>query len=445
MSEGHQGRDAFVHALLQEELGSEPRPASADELLQRLELGDGARAFARAAGQAPARQRSWIARRWPLVAAAVAVVAVGATFAQDWFGGNAPSDDEVERPEVPNDQDPQPEDRTVRIRDLAHFEQLVPQIRGVSVEVLRLHDANLPFEVEVKGHPVGMTQHACEPFVAALADDLALLEPAAAEWQNQLTFELKDGRSIEGAIYPYGGAGVLRVHLQGLKGDLGVGGLAGNMLRDLLKDGVFQACYQRGIVTRGRPLKEVPRDANALRIFQHSDEDLRLLAEFSRLTKLDVSGLRNTLGEVGHGAIAKACPQLEELVLDGAMLPDTTLRVLGDLTKLKRLSLRGVRGFAGTGFEHYTHSQKHRDGPTEVDLSYCKSLSDAGLRAICAWDPEVLRLQGAGAGITRRGFEALQKTRRLRELDLRSFSMKDKGMLPVLNALLRREGLKVLR
>ena len=52
----------------------------------------------------------------------------------------------------------------------------------------------------------------------------------------------------------------------------------------------------------------------------------------------------------------------------GAMLPDATLRVLGDLTRLKRLSLRSVRGFAGTGFGHYTLSQKHRDGPTEVDL-----------------------------------------------------------------------------
>ena len=444
MSEGHQERDAFVHALLQEELGSDPRPASTSDLLQRLERGDGARAFARTEEQAPAQRPSWIARRWPLAAAAIAVIAVGATFAEHWLGGGgSPSGDEVERPQDP--QDKTSNDKTIRIRDLAQFEQLVPQIRGVSVEVLRLHDSNLPFEVEAKGHPVGMMPHAREPFVAALATDLKLLQPAGADWQNKLTFELKDGRSIEGAIYPYGGAGVLRVHLQGLQGDLGVGGMAADMLRDLLKDGVFQACYQLGIVTKDRPLREVPRDATSLRIFQQSDEELKLLAEFSQLKKLDVSGLRNKLGGAGLRTIAESCPQLEELVLDGVRLPDDAMARLLEKMRLKRLSLRGVLGFAGIGFRDDPRSQKRRTYPNELDLSYCKSLTDDGFQAICAADPELLRLRGAGAKITRAGFRALEQTKRLRELDLRSFTLADKGMLPILNWLLRREGLTVLR
>ncbi|MCK5940433.1 MAG: hypothetical protein KAI24_00580 [Planctomycetes bacterium] len=439
MSDQPEGRDAFVHALLQEELGADPRPAAADELVQRFGRGDGARAAARLqAADAPARG-GWSTRRWTLAAAALAVVAVGATFADDWFG-TATEPRSGDRAA----QDPEGQKAPVVIESLEHFTRLVPTIRAVRLEVLRLHDSNLPFEVEVKGHPVGMTQHELEPFVAALDDDLRLLEPAAADWQNALAFELADGRVIEGAIYPYSGAR-LRVHVSGLQGDLGVGGAAARHLRELLDAGVFRSCYELGIATKEHPLREKQRDRKSLRLFQHEDAALSQLAEFSQLEQLDVSGLRNTLGEAGLRTIAKACPQLEELVLDGCRVPDAAMIRLADLTRLKRLSLRSARDFTGTGFAHLSNSQKHRDGPKVVDLSYCRSLTDDGMRAICRFDPEVLRLRGAGQELTRHGFRALEDTERLRELDLRSFAWNDKGMIPTVNALRRREGLTLLR
>lgn len=440
--DGAAGDDAVVHALLQEQLAAEGRRTTDPaDIVARFAAGDGARAHAllqRSNG------REWWRRPTTWVAA-LALVSVGAVFAWSWNPGERSGRDEAHGGGAP--QDPQHGEtpahaEPVSIADMDQLRALFAEVQKVTIEVLRLPDTDLPGDVPVEGVVLELPPVARTALLEDLASDARRVEPIGADWQNRVTFRLGDGRWFRAAIYPYGSndAGV-RLNMQRFDGDLRVGALGSRVLRELLDQATRTACHRHGVVLSKQDLKSLPDDRTELRLFRLADQDLDGLARFRGLRRLDLSGLRGRLGPTGVETIAKRCPELRELVLDGLELDDETFGLLTPLTKLERLSMRRLEAFTGTGFAAFSRSQLHRAGPLHVDLSWTRSLTDDGMRAICGWDPYALLLRGCGELVTRDGFRALLDTERLGELDIRDWPAKDKGVIPTINALRRRAGL----
>ncbi len=172
-------------------------------------------------------------------------------------------------------------------------------------------------------------------------------------------------------------------------------------------------------------------------------DDLKKLARFTQVRRLDLAGLRATLTPsdlTAMGRLAPLCTSLRELCLDGCDLGDDSMVSLLPLVHLQRLELRGIVGlpgagflgpahplrkamqWSGEGFRHYSNSSRMRDGPSAVDLTYCQ-LTDEGLAEIAKWSPPELRLGSAGAQVTATGWRSLMTARKLTNLDLSQWSL----------------------
>jgi hypothetical protein len=443
------GADAMVHALLQEELGATRDPAPALEaVIARFERGDGRIAATKLAAAEADANRSWLARSWKPLCAAAALLAVFATFARSWLGepaGDGSRQAQDPRSEFPNRGAPR---KAIPVESLAELRTLLPRVVKLELEVLRLPDPDIPFEVDLSGVPIVVADQLRQRAIADLAQQASETRAADADWQNRLEFVLDDGTCLRMAIYPYEQHLGVRLGVFGLDADLRCGRDGSDALRFALDGATWAARAAHGVLLSRADLAGEPGKTNGMpaagqdemRLFGVADDDLQHLARFVDVRKLDCAGLRDTLTAKGLRHVVRAMPKLNELVLDGMTLADDDLRALLDLVELERLSLRAVRGFTGTGFRHFSRSQKRRTGPLWVDLSRVPTLTDDGLDAIAEWDPEVLLLRGSGDSIKRHGFRSLEGTERLRELDMRDWPMNDKGMLPTIFALQRRPG-----
>lgn len=425
------GHDATVHALLAEALGSSAieapvRRTDTATILQRFAAGNGRTAAANvhAAEQqlltGPPTGPTWLAQRWPQLCAAVALLAVAATFAQSWTPqASAP---------VHETQDPQ--EQPPRKLDFAQFQKLLHRVKNVFAEPMRVADHNLPFDVDISGTPVAFLSHSLEPFLECLPKNVVKLPAIEAEWMNRITLKLEDGSKVHGALYPLsmglvdgrptGGA---RLHVRGLDCDVRLNQEAGDMLRDLLDAATLSAYLDRGTVLPPLTLKSFSTSTKSLRLFRLRDEELSGLSRFPNLRRLDCSGLRKTLGIAGLRAITKACPRLEELVLDGMRFPDDFMLAITDLIRLQKLSLHGVSEFTGAGFHYITLSAKRRDGPTHLDLRYVPTLTDKGLERVRECDPVELLLQGSSKQITAEGLLRVASGPRLKVLDMQGWDL----------------------
>ena len=453
------GRDAMVHALLDEELGTERAPThvrrtDAATILAKFAAGRGDAAAMRVhaiekalADDGPTAPR-WLASKWPHLCAAAALLAVAATFAHSWMPQDkGPSQQVGQVPQhpdpqaqVPKGQDPKAE-APPRKLDFEQFAKLLHDVKTVHVEPTRVADHSLPFDVDISGTPTAFLSHSLEPFLEYLPKDVRKLDAIEAEWMNRVTLLLDDGSKLHGAIYPFPKRLItgepttgVRLHVRGLDCDVRLGKDTSAMLRNLLEAATLAACNDRGVVLAPLTLKSFPSASKSLRLFRLKDEQLSGLARFPNLRKLDCSGLRKTLGKAGLRAIAKSCPRLEELVLDGMRLPDEFVVAITDLTKLTKLSLHGVKEFTGEGLHYFTLSAKRRDGLTHLDLRYIPTLTDEGLRRIAECLPMEVLLQGSGKQITLSGLRRVASGTRLKVLGIEGWDLEampgDRKLLP---------------
>jgi hypothetical protein len=196
-------------------------------------------------------------------------------------------------------------------------------------------------------------------------------------------------------------------------------------VRELLAAATYTARLAHGVVVQAADLagdSAFPANTEELRLFGVADADLEHLARFTSLRRLDASGLHRTLGADGMRHIG-GCRTVEQLSLAGVSLPDAAMLHLTPLLRLRRLDLRGVRGFTGEGFRHLSLSSLRRDGPRDVDLRDVPSLTDAGLARIAEWGVPELLLGGSGTGIGAEGWRALVAGRGLTRLDLSSWPL----------------------
>jgi len=404
-------REAVVEVLLQENLGAwAPRDLRASVAAAFAAPGAAANA-ARLPGVSPvaARSRTWLA-------AALVLLALGVVFAVAWSRSRVGAN---------TAQDPQPDAAdVVPVRDLVHLRELLPQVVRAELEVLRLADADLP-DIELAGVPVQATDEWTRGFVAALAADARVQEPAGWDRQNRLSLVLGSGRRIEMSVYTHDRGSRQTLGLRGMQGDLGVGGAGATAVRELLATATHVARLAHGVVVRPQDLDGIdafPPQQEEMRLFGLAEADLQHLPRYTNLRRLDISGLRHPLGKPALRHIAR-CRSVEELTVHGVEFDDDQLILLTSLVNLRRWHLRAVRRFTGEGFFTLTNSAFRRV-PTElVDLRFVPTLTDRGLRKIAEHGVPELLLGGSGANIGDEGWRALMASPTLRRLDLSGWSL----------------------
>lgn len=413
---GVEPRDAVADALLAEALGDARHRDQTDAVLARLAAGDAEAAATRAElaarpdGPEDAR-RSRLERLRPWLVAALLLLGIGVVV------GIAVSD-----PDAVDDFAQEPDagtDDVVPIRDVGHLRELLPHVKTVELEVLRLPDPDVPFDVELAGVPVIATDGIRERIVRGLAG-AGLQVPAGWDWQNRLTLSLDDGHRVAMALYPYDPGTRQTIGVRGLKGDLTVSGDAAAACRELLDAATTVARMAHGVVLRADELAgpgAFPANLEELRLFGIADADLRHLQRFEQLKRLDVAGLRDTLGREGLREIGR-CFTLEELSLDGCAVDDEGIAPIFNLNGLQRLGLRGVRSLTGTGFRHFGPMSFYRKAPTSVDLRDVPTLTDDGLAQVVTYATPELLLGGSGAGIGATGWRAVVDAVAITRLDL---------------------------
>lgn len=422
--------ERVVDALLDEHFGRSRAPdLRAAIAAHGNRTADAARAVDRAAAAGAATPSRWLA-----VAAALLGL-FGVFAALRWR-------DELRPAPVVTPQDPAPP-ALVPVDSLDRLRDLLPLVKTIEVEVLQL--TGEPFAVDVRGAPVQFSEP--ESLATALAE-VRVVEPAGWDWPNRVDLLLHDGRRIQMAVdtasdfdWPTSvdlgptpavaraRKGNLRLGLRGLQGDLQLLGAGADWFRTALAAARKSAQIRHGIVLGPTDLDgptALPATAATLRLFGIAGDDLRRLANFKALRRLDLAGLRTTLTPKDLTLIGRLAPlqdSLHELRLDGCQVTDLDLVAILPLVHLRRLELRGGRfgtetpWFTGAGFRHYTNSARMRDGPIAVDLGD-SNLTDEGLAAIAQWSPRELRLDGAGSHITVTGWRSLRAARQLTHLDL---------------------------
>jgi hypothetical protein len=427
-SSASEARLAVVDALLDETIGraghGQDTPSELTRIvLARLAAGEGEAAAARvrkASADAPeplAGVVPWFRRQW--LAAAIALLGLGVVFGVAWT---------TRLPDPSPMQDPVPPPAsTLLVRDLDHLRTLLPQVDHIDVEVLHFTEENAPFRIDLAGEPQRLSGDAKRRILEALAND-ARVEPLGSwEWSNQLHLVLSSGQRIHMAVHVADPAARLTLGVRGMQGDLSVGGEASVAIREMLVKGTTIIRRLEGVVTSRADLvgpSAFPERLEELRLFGLGNDDLVHLQRFTKLRVLDCSGLQKTLALEGVRHIGR-CTTLQELSLAGMGIddPDWVPQILIKLVQLRRLDLRGVRGFTGEGFRHYINSALHRDGPREVNLSDVPTLTDDGLMRIAQWGVRDLQLAGSGDKIGAVGWRALMQSPELVRLDVSKWSM----------------------
>ncbi len=445
--------ERVLDVLLEERLGAHPPPdLQAAVLAVRAHGAAGAAAQRLRAANLPA---SAPPRRW-LAAAAVLLGVLAVSSALLWRNDEAAVP--IGAPPAPQPvQDPQPR-TVVPVDSLEALRALLPQVTAIEVEIERLDW--LPFPVDVRGAAV---QFAAPTQVALALTEVRRVDPAGWDWSNRVDLLLPGGRRIAMAIDtatvglqlpilawpdhpqrpPQMAPADLRLGLRGLHGDLALRGegAGADWLRAIVTAATKAAKVRHGIATSVADLDgptALPAATETLRLFEVTGDDLKQLANFPALRRLDLSGLQRTLSAeelttIGHLTSLRA--SLQELRLDGCRICDLSIVSILPLVHLQRLELRGVatgspRGegaavepFTGEGCQYFSNSSLLRDGPWAIDLGTCPNLTDAGLAAIAQWSPRELHLDGAGAHITAAGWQALLRSRHLTHLDLSRWAL----------------------
>jgi hypothetical protein len=265
--------------------------------------------------------------------------------------------------------------------------------------------------------------------VVGALGEARLLKPAGWDWQNRLWLVLSSGQRIVMAVYPYGDGGDLRLGLRGLRGDVGITGGGAAAVRGLLATATHGACRAHGIVRSVDDLagpRAFPAATEELRLYGIADGDLSHLRRFTNLRRLDVTGLSHPLSDAALRHIGR-CASVEELTAEGVEFPDDSLIPLTSLVALRRLHLRGVRGFTGKGFFTFHASNRRRADTEFVDLRDVRSLSDRGLREIARLGVPELLLAGSGVDVGDEGWRALMSSPRLVRLDVSSWELHARG------------------
>lgn len=145
----------------------------------------------------------------------------------------------------------------------------------------------------------------------------------------------------------------------------------------------------------------MPRSCVAFRCGLVSDVGVCALAALSNLAVLDLTLCENVTDKGVHALSNIAT--LRELNLSFCeKVGDYGVRSLADLPNLQVLSLRNIRGLTDEGVEALACGLT-RNTITELDLSDCRDVSDAGVEHLCGLERlRTLDLSHCGKVLTRK-------------------------------------------
>jgi len=425
--------DAWLDVHLEEELGEVQAP----DLRHRVMASSAEqRATAAQGSNAPSHRSKWLAAAVLLIGIATVMAVMQSVEPTKPVETHAPD---------PKGQDPKGEELIVKT--VAAFQKHIKTATKMTLTAGWI----APQSMVAANKANGLVLDA-EQLKVAIAElqNLKRLRPAGWKWDNRIRVDLPDGRFLTFAIYK---STEHRIGIRGIT-DFEMTEKLRAMLGPLLEGVALKNRLMAGDV-RGREdlLREgeysIPLDIESMRCRNLEDDDLALLAKWTKLIHLDLSGSRKTLNGTTFSELLQL--PLQKLNLRHLRIDERYLDVLGQHPTLVELNISTQANLTGECGTALARSKALRsllvrdavaltdegiaaitesDSITHLDLSYIRSpkLTTEGLSQLREMHSlESLSLMRAPASMDEL-LSALGELPNLRELDIRETNVTNVGI-----------------